>query len=291
MDFSEYKDVFAAEAREHIQSLNENLLQFEQTPDDQELVAEMFRAAHSLKGMAGTMGYTQLADFTHHMENLLDALRNDEIDASQALINTLFDSVDVLELILEEVISYDTVQTDTTAMKERLSQILAGGSEELEESEAIKSAEGEPAHSRPAGEGIKLSLNEYDRELLKEAAVQGYNAYWITVIMRDNVLMKSVRAYTVFQALEKLGTIVKSQPPAQDIDEERFDDRFAVLLFTHQSVSEVQDTVLNIPEIVQVMVTEVRPRNCFRTEEEPRLLSGQGQADPVARRAMGEPHC
>ena len=74
---------------EHIQSLNENLLQFEQTPDDQELIAEMFRAAHSLKGMAGTMGYTQLADFTHHIGNVLDALRNHEIAASQELINTL----------------------------------------------------------------------------------------------------------------------------------------------------------------------------------------------------------
>ena len=113
MDFSEYKDVFAAEAREYIQSLNENLLQFEQTPNDAELIAEMFRAAHSLKGMAGTMGYTQLADFTHHMENLLDALRNGEIAASAELVNTLFDSVDMLELIIEEVISSDTVHTDT----------------------------------------------------------------------------------------------------------------------------------------------------------------------------------
>ncbi|NLY30338.1 MAG: chemotaxis protein CheA [Firmicutes bacterium] len=287
MDFSEYKDVFAAEAREHIQSLNENLLQFEQTPDDQELVAEMFRAAHSLKGMAGTMGYTQLADFTHHMENLLDALRNDEIAASQELINTLFDSVDVLELILEEVISFDTVQTDTTAMKERLSQILAGDGEELEEAEALDTNEGYPVRSRPTGEEIKLSLNEYDRELLKEAVAQGYKAYWVTVIMRDNVLMKSVRAYTVFQAMEKLGTIVKSQPPAQDIDEERFDDRFAVLLFSHQSVSEVQDTVLNVPEIVKVIVTEVDAKEAASiSEEQPKAAArAKEKTDPVARRA------
>ncbi|NMB46751.1 MAG: chemotaxis protein CheA [Firmicutes bacterium] len=252
MDFSEYKDVFAVEAREYIQALNENLLQFEQTPTDGELIAEMFRAAHSLKGMAGTMGYTQLADFTHHMENLLDALRNGEIGASGELINTLFDSVDMLELILEEVINYDTVQTDTTALKEHLALIL-----DNESSQPVESGESAKSTIDETVDAPILPLNEYDRELIKEAVAKGYASYGVTVTLRDNVLMKSVRAYTVFQALEKLGTVVKSVPSAEDLDEERFDDHFTVLLFTKRSSADVEAVILNIPEIVQVTIAQV----------------------------------
>ncbi|HHV93114.1 MAG TPA: chemotaxis protein CheA [Firmicutes bacterium] len=288
MDFSEYKDVFAAEAREHIQSLNENLLQFEQTPDDQELIAEMFRAAHSLKGMAGTMGYTQLADFTHHMENVLDALRNHEIAASQELINTLFDSVDMLELILEEVISFDEVQTDTEGMKERLMQVLAGGLGELEGTEEEDSRRGPKAQSQEPAEEVRLSLNEYDQELLKEAAAQGYSAYWVTVVLKANVMMKSVRAYTVFLALERLGTIVKSQPAAEDIDDERFDDRFAVLLLTHQPASEIEEAVWGVPEIAQVVVAplDVKEAAVLPAEEPKAAVGVKDRAEPAARRPV-----
>ena len=287
MDFYEYKDVFAVEAREHIQSLNENLLQFEQTPADRELVAEMFRAAHSLKGMAGTMGYTQLADFTHHMENLLDALRNEEIAPSQELINTLFDSVDMLELILEEVISFDTVHTDTTAMKERLAEILAGSLAQPKAAEAAEAGQAEPIPSRQAGEAeVQLTLNEYDRELLKDAAARNYNVYWITVIIRQDVLMKSVRAYTVFQALEKLGTVVKSEPSAEDIDEEHFEDRFAVLIFTRQSLPEVREAILNIPEILDVIVSEVTVEDAESLPPRtPEITAGKERADQAVRRA------
>ena len=287
MDFYEYKDVFAVEAREHIQSLNENLLQFEQTPADRELVAEMFRAAHSLKGMAGTMGYTQLADFTHHMENLLDALRNEEIAPSQELINTLFDSVDMLELILEEVISFDTVHTDTTAKKERLAEILAGSLAQPKAAEAAEAGQAEPIPSRQAGEAeVQLPLNEYDRELLKDAAARNYNVYWITVIIRQDVLMKSVRAYTVFQALEKLGTVVKSEPSAEDIDEEHFEDRFAVLIFTRQSLPEVREAILNIPEILDVIVSEVTVEDAESLPPRtPEITAGKERADQAVRRA------
>ncbi|NLJ85124.1 MAG: chemotaxis protein CheA [Firmicutes bacterium] len=249
MDFSEYKDVFAAEAREYIQSLNENLLEFEQTPGDEGLIAEMFRAAHSLKGMAGTMGYTQVADLTHHMENLLDALRQGEVAATGDLINILFDAVDLLEIVLEEVISTDHVYTDTSQVKEALALVLESNSQDGGSGFAQKAA--------IKLEAPALGLNEYDRELIKEAVAMDYTPLAVTVVLRDNVLMKSVRAYTVFQVLEKLGTVVKSVPSAQDLDDERFDDRFTVLLFTRHSSNRVEDEVLNIPEIVQVIVGEL----------------------------------
>ena len=157
----------------------------------------------------------------------------------------------MLELILEEVISFDAVQTDTEGMKERLMQVLAGGLGELEDEEE-DSRRGPKAQSQ-SRQKRWLSLNEYDREL-QRSSCPGYNAYWVTVVLKANVMMKSVRAYTVFLALERLGTIVKSQPAAEDIDDERFDDRFAVLLLTHQPASEIEEAVWAIPEIAQVVV-------------------------------------
>lgn len=80
MDLSSFREVFAAEARDYLQSLNEDLLNLEKNPQDHSAVDEMFRAAHSLKGMAGTMGYEELAEFTHEMESVLDLLREGELE-------------------------------------------------------------------------------------------------------------------------------------------------------------------------------------------------------------------
>ena len=109
MDISSFKEVFAAEARDYLQSLNEDLLSFEDDPRDKTTVDEMFRAAHSLKGMAGTMGFDELAEFTHEMESVLDLLRNEELQPRQDVINALFASVDTLEVLLEQTINEEPI--------------------------------------------------------------------------------------------------------------------------------------------------------------------------------------
>ena len=109
MDISSFKEVFAAEARDYLQSLNEDLLSFENDPRDKTTVDEMFRAAHSLKGMAGTMGFDELAEFTHEMESVLDLLRNEELQPTQDVINALFASVDTLEVLLEQTINEEPI--------------------------------------------------------------------------------------------------------------------------------------------------------------------------------------
>lgn len=283
MDSSEYKDVFAAEAREYIQLLNENLLQFEEDPNDPEIIAEMFRAAHSLKGMAGTMGYTEMAEFTHHMENVLDSLRNDEIAASAELVNTMFESVDALETILEEVIATDTVSTDVQGITQKLESLARG--ESLEASSAS-----EDKTSRSVTEGT-IVLDEYDAALIKEAKASGKKAYEITVVMRPDVVLKSVRAFTVFQVFDKLGTVAKSVPSAQDIDEDRFDDRFSVVFISDEGAPEIQKAILGIPEIVEAIVEPIGDDRLNirqssgntpgrgKGSAEPELSNGEKQAD------------
>ena len=96
MDTSEFREIFAAEARDYLQSLNENLLHLEQRPNDRRILDDMFRAAHSLKGMAATMGFQELASLTHEMESVLDLMRTSRLAVEQRC-GCRFRSVDALE--------------------------------------------------------------------------------------------------------------------------------------------------------------------------------------------------
>ncbi len=245
MDYSEYKDVFAAEAREYIQSLNDDLLHFEDNPEDSEVLAEMFRAAHSLKGMAGTMGYAELADFTHKMESVLERLRGGEVSVTQELTNLMFEAVDALETILEEVIATDQVTTSVEDLTGRLSAVAEGKADFGD----IDSPQTEVDRT--------IGLDEYDSMLVAEAANRSQSVFEVLTVMRSDVVLKSVRAYTVFQVFDKLGQVVKSVPSAEELDEERFDDRFSVLLITQADAESVKEAIMGIPEIVEVVVTDV----------------------------------
>jgi len=89
MDMSQYLEIFIDETKEHLQSLNQSLLELEQNPDDTSVLNEIFRVAHTLKGMSGTMGFTKMAKLTHDMENVLQALRNNQIKATSKLVDLL----------------------------------------------------------------------------------------------------------------------------------------------------------------------------------------------------------
>ncbi|NLV91983.1 MAG: chemotaxis protein CheA [Firmicutes bacterium] len=225
--------------------LNDNLLQLENGPEDLEVIAEMFRAAHSLKGMAGTMGYTELADFTHEMESVLALVREGNLPVTSELIDLLFTTVDAVESMLDEIAEVDTVTSDVSPLLEQLRELTGG--------------KGQPAgnSSHGASDNGQIALNEYDVMLLEQAQASGQGAFEIKVVIREGAVLKSVRAFTVFQALERLGHIVRSEPSAEDLDEERFDDRFSVLLVTDADAETIEAEVMGIAEIVAVEVTPV----------------------------------
>lgn len=243
MDTSEFKEIFAAEARDYLQSLNDDLLRLENDPSNSDILDEMFRAAHSLKGMAGTMGFRELAEFTHEMESVFDLLRTGSLTATQEVVDVLFQAVDTLELLLEA-----TIDGSPIAYHEQITQRLR----------SLTSAPPTPSSSRSVGElDAGFKLNEFDRETIKQGKEQGLNAYAAEVSLRPNTLLKSVRVFTVFQALENIGTIVKSDPPAQDLEEERFDLDFSLLILTRESAQTVQQVIEGISEIDAVKVYSI----------------------------------
>ena len=238
--------------------LNDNLLQLENGPEDLEVIAEMFRAAHSLKGMAGTMGYTELADFTHEMESVLALVREGNLPVTSELIDLLFTTVDAVESMLDEIAEVDTVTSDVSPLLEQLRELTGGKGQSA----------GNSSHG--ASDNGQIALNEYDVMLLEQAQASGQGAFEIKVVIREGAVLKSVRAFTVFQALERLGHIVRSEPSAEDLDEERFDDRFSVLLVTDADAETIEAEVMGIAEIVAVEVTPVSLSSLKQRQDHPR---------------------
>lgn len=252
MDASEFKDVFAAEAHEYIQALNQDLLRLESNPNDRAALNDMFRAAHSLKGMSGTMGYQELADFTHQIESLLDLLRIGELTATESVVNTMFSAIDSLQNLLEKTLLEEELP-DLEEVTAELRHLI----QQRNNLESNLHQQGSKEQSTMEAQ-IDIELEDFDLEVVRAAKKEGYLPYKVVVRLLPKTLMKSVRAYTVFQALENIGTIIKSNPPAQELEDEKFDQEFALVLLTKRDADTIKNTVERISEIEHVAVLSIQ---------------------------------
>lgn len=252
MDASEFKDVFAAEAHEYIQALNQDLLRLESNPNDRAALNDMFRAAHSLKGMSGTMGYQELADFTHQIESLLDLLRIGELTATESVVNTMFSAIDSLQNLLEKTLLEEELP-DLEEVTAELRHLI----QQRNNLESNLHQQGSKEQSTMEAQ-IDIELEDFDLEVVRAAKKEGYLPYKVVVRLLPKTLMKSVRAYTVFQALENIGTIIKSNPPAQELEDEKFDQEFALVLLTQRDADSIKNTVERISEIEHVAVLSIQ---------------------------------
>ena len=263
MDTSEFKDVFEAEARDYLQALNQDLLQLENNPDDSSVLNEMFRAAHSLKGMSSTMGYQELADFTHQMESVLDLLRVGELTATEEINNILFKTIDILELLLNKTLLNQELP-DISHVVNQLNDIIINKGKYIDHTDIEMSA---PSWQSEHSNIVSISLDEYDLETITQARIESFDALEIYIRLRPKTLLKSVRVYTVFQALEQVGTIIKCNPSAEDLENERFDRDFALILLTQEDKNTIEKLINNISEIESVTVTTINTEHKKEAED------------------------
>lgn len=256
----QYLSLFIEEAREHLQNCNNQLLELERNPGDKELIQEIFRSAHTIKGMSATMGFEDMANLTHQMENVLDALRNEEIAYSVDILDLLFEALDYLETMLDSIVQGGDGSADVTGIIHKLQEI--GGKEK-------------PSPENPGLSPVKksrLTYDEFERTVIEQSYEQGFCAYEITVTLREDCLLKSARAYLVFDALEKIGEIIKAVPPVEDLEAEQFEQEFTVTLLTKEEEQTLRDTVLGISEIQEVEVLILEP-TLFTGESDKRKAS------------------
>ena len=263
MDVSQYLEIFIDETKEHLQNLNDLLLVLEKEPEDKATINEIFRAAHSLKGMAGTMGYKRMQNLTHNMENVFSEIRNDKMKVTASLIDTLFQCLDALESYLNNIQeTSDEGTEDNEAIIKLLNEFLATEGNMTTEAQPAPTAQPEqaaPAAGSASGNAKykDVQLADFEQHAINEAKKKGMNAYGFTVYLDPNCILKAARAFLVFKGIEEVGEVIKSEPSTQDIEDEKFDLDFSVFVVSNESYDKVLNVIKNVSEVKDVVGGEL----------------------------------
>lgn len=270
MDLSQYLDIFIEEAREHLQDLNEHLLNLEKEPDDSDTINEIFRAAHSLKGMAGTMGFKRMQRLTHDMENLFSEIRNGHLKVKPELVDVLFQGLDALEEYVENVAETSKEgQEDNKNILIKLDEIL---NEKKDQEERAGKSQRKVAED-PLKDGSfekKLELADFERNAIENGKKEGFFVFYTGVTLMETCLLKAARAFLVFREMELIGDIIKSQPSVQDIEDENFEYNFSFVLITKINKEKIIKIIQNISEIKEVSIVPLNIEG--KDEKTPDLL-------------------
>ncbi len=254
MDVSQYLEIFLDETNEHLQNLNTQILSLEQDPENMDTINEIFRAAHSLKGMAGTMGYKRMQTLTHDMENVFSEVRNGNIKVKADMIDVLFQCLDALEEYNTNIReSSDEGTNDNGALIKRLNDIMGGGSDDsAAPAEQEQAPQAQAVDAAAAGGFVGIKLNENQQSVLGEALKQGKRVYGLTVKVQESCILKAARAFLVFKAIEETSEIIVSDPSSQDIEDEKFDLHFSLIIVSEAELNEVVTAAKSVSEIEDV---------------------------------------
>ena len=293
MDISQYKDLFITEAQEHLDALNKFLLQLENDPNNLDVVTEIFRSAHTLKGMSATMGYDQLTELAHEMENLLEHLRTGDTPVTTNVVDTLFSCFDTLGAIINSIAEDRPEQIDFSGLVSEIRSVTEGPVTEEpvapasgEADKAVSpppvleepSAEAEVAKREatappatepkatvppvsepkpplpPVTEPEAAALELDDTDMRKYSVIPGMRILRLTVELDRECLLKSVRVFMVFKKLAQLGEVLGSLPAVEALEDEKFKSTFQVAVATREMGERVEKALLAIAEIAGVKI-------------------------------------
>ncbi len=266
MDTSQYLEIFLDESKEHIQSLGDQLMVMEQEPENEDAINEIFRAAHSLKGMAGTMGYKRMQRLTHDMEDVFSEVRNGKMKVDSSLIDVLFQALDALEEYLQNI--QETTEEGTNDNDSIINELNRFLKNEGKAKEAPPEKEKPSVSTEKNGKWQEIKLGESERHVMTEAVSQGNHVYGLTVYVQETCILKAARAFLVFKALEEFGEIVVSKPVTQDIEDEKFELDFSVYVVTKSPLEDLIDSVSAVSEIESVLGCEIDPDDMQVVHEE-----------------------
>lgn len=262
MDTSQYMSMFLEESLENLQTLNESLLDLEQNPEDLDKVNAIFRVAHTIKGMAATMGFTNLAELTHKMEDVLAEFREGELKVTQDVLTVLFDCLDTLEKMVDNAQQGSDEKIEIEGIINALADIKNNGNKKvMPEKTKIKGITDEKSKNSVDSDDLDLDLNQYDTSVIKQAKEKGFNSIEIKVTLSENTLLKSARAFLIVKDLEEHGEILKSDPSTQDIENEEFDFELKFVLVTKNTVDEIMAVVNGISEVTKVEASFIEFEN------------------------------
>ena len=261
MDVSQYLEIFIDESEEHLQTLSDCIMVLEKEPDNKDTINEVFRAAHSLKGMAGTMGFKRMQHLTHDMENVFQEVRSDRVKVTSGMIDLLFKCLDALEGYVGNIKSTSDEGTeDNEVIIKELNDFIAkaDGEAEAENKEVSEVKEAAPAATQEEKEGQeKIELTEEEKKAIREAESNGQHIYAMTVHIQKDCLLKAARAFLVFKAVEDFGQILVYRPSSQDIEDEKFEFDFSFFLASEEETDKIVAAAKAVSEIEKVDAEEI----------------------------------
>lgn len=261
MDVSQYLEIFIDESEEHLQTLSDCIMVLEKEPDNKDTINEVFRAAHSLKGMAGTMGFKRMQHLTHDMENVFQEVRSDHIKVTSGMIDLLFKCLDALEGYVDNIKSTSDEGTeDNEVIIKELNDFIAKteGAEETGNTETFEAKEAAPESTQEEKAGQeKIELTNDEKKAIREAESNGQHIYVMTVHIQKDCLLKAARAFLVFKAVEDFGQILVYRPSSQDIEDEKFEFEFSFFLASEESEDKIVAVAKAVSEIEKVDAEEI----------------------------------
>lgn len=289
MDVNQYLEIFLDETKEHLESLNTQILNLEQEPEDSDTINEIFRAAHSLKGMAGTMGYKRMQTLTHDMENVFSEIRNGTMKVNSNLIDTLFQCLDALEEYTNNIQeTADEGTNDNQQLINQLNEYLKaskeGGAAPAPSEEKKDDNKEASTESKPEEAWKDIKLGESEQVVLEAAKSQDKGIYGITVFVEESCLLKAARAFQVYKEIEEKAEVIVCNPPVQDIEDEKFDLSFSLIVISDYDLDVVIKEAKNVSEIEKIVAAPYEVTVTLETArtQEAEAAAVQGETKPAA---------
>lgn len=291
MDVSQYLEIFLDESNEHLQTLSDQLIILEKEPDNSDTINEIFRAAHSLKGMAGTMGYKRMQNLTHDMENVFSEVRNGNMEVNSNLVDVLFQCLDALETYVDNIRETQDEGTDDNEpiIKALNAFIASEGKGNAAPAAKKEEAPATTASAAPADDK-DMPLADFEKNAVNEALKKNLHVYKIKVSVDENCILKAARAFLVFKNLEGHGDIIKSEPSVQDIEDEKFDFDFSIIVVTEEKYDNIIALIKNVSEIKDAAGQEItQPFPEEQTEEAKEEKKETSAVSQTAKPAAAKP--
>lgn len=285
MDTTQYMDVFIDESTEHLEVLSNELLELEKNPHEKTIIEEIFRAAHTIKGMSATMGFEDIAHLTHSLENVLDDIRYDKIAVETHLVDVLFVAVNHLNEMVDDIAGGGDGKRDISQVATQLENIKKG----------IKDEENDKTlNDRNTRESVSnhASLDEFEQAILNESSERGFFNYDIKVHLAEDCLLKGARVFMVFEVLEQLGEVIKSDPSVSDLEEENFDQCFSIIFVSKSGQDEIVQKINKVSEIKRVdikllTIDNSEDESLIQKSASPEKNNSKEKSSPTQRQASG----
>jgi two-component system chemotaxis sensor kinase CheA len=258
-------NLFLQEADEQLQLLDEDIVRLEKEAGDPELMQEIFRAAHTLKGSSAMIGHQRLSDLAHAMENVLDNVRKKLLTITPKVVDALLHGLDVMRVLRNEMVNSNATPVD---IKDTVAELSA----------AMKTG-GEQGQTQKAATEASLVLSDEQKAAMEKAAQEGKQGFRIKININEESGWASVRSFQIIQGLSPIVDIIGTKPTQQEIEQGNAGGLFYMVGMSLKTRDDILKVISAIPDLTGVDVSEFKERRNTGEETAPAGGDAAGKKD------------